>query len=230
MFYADPDEVKTLKRRYRKEKSAESAHSDNLAVTVCIRDALSYLRQVDIEFGGENNYTYLESASDLLTGCGIPTDDIDLAIKNYAHYPDKAKKYLYGPSGRGSNKGAVSELIDLLHDYLKEISMGSKVAEHISYKGAVYTAVGQDVAREIQAYTLPEDMKGVDVCRESDLDDKKPIEEQKYCVYESKKGGGKGRLRGRFKTKKEALQHKVMMISRYWSGKGKNNKNKPSNK
>ena len=108
--------------------------------------------------------------------------------------------------------------------------MGSKVQGHVVYKGAVYSLVTPEVTQEVQAYNLPEDMKGVDICRETDIDESKPLEEQKYCVYESKKGGGKGRLRGRFKNKKLALQHKVMMINRYWGGKGKNRRDKPSNK
>jgi len=229
MFYADPEEVKTLKERYREERSAET-QQENVAATLCIRNALQDLRDVDIEFGGERNLSLMEHASFALKRCGIQNKDIELAIQNYTSHPDVSKKYLYGPSGRGSNLGAVTDLINLLHDHLQEMALSSKVEGHVIFAGVVYTPVVNDTLTEVLAYDLPEEMDGVDICREKDIDPKKELVDQKYCVYESKKGGGKGRLRGRFPTKKKALQHKVMMINRYWQGKGKNRKDKPSNK
>ena len=228
MFYADPEEVEKLKDHYRKEKSAYT-QNENTSSVRCIRDALHDLRRVDIEFGGERNLILMEHAYDGLTRCGIENKDIQLAIQNYTSHPEVSKLYLYGPSGRGSNLGAVTDLINLLHSHLQELELSSKVEGHVVFAGVVYTPVDSAV-KEVLAYDLPENMDGVDICREKDIDPKKDITEQKYCVYESKKGGGKGRLRGRFPTKKKALQHKVMMINRYWQGSGKNRKDKPSNK
>lgn len=75
-----------------------------------IQIAIKWLNTVD--FGKPSNIGLetLERVSSLLKKIDIEPVDVDLAISEFTKDPEKAKKFIHGPSGRGSNKGAIRDL------------------------------------------------------------------------------------------------------------------------
>ena len=230
-FEASWDDLQDLRERFPKEKEREasvrSAQHDELR---CIRRAIEALKQVDFGFqsGSEQldpsaRFRYvpmpgldmLHQAQEALADCGLYNEEIALAIRAYRTRRDRAEELIHGPSGMGSNKGALNDLIATVArvDDSGDRTM-TQLPKYVRHNGAVYERV-DDPEQERTAYHLPEKMKGVKPCTPSDQTDEEPKSEQVWCVFD-----WKGNLRGRFKGRKSALRHKVFMINRGKGGKG----------
>lgn len=93
-----------------------------------LRKALELLKSVD--FGApdrESQLRRLEEASAALEALGLKSPDLELAIGEFTTNPDRAKDLIYGPTGRGNNRGALPELLDL--------------ANSVRYRQAVYRKI-----------------------------------------------------------------------------------------
>jgi len=215
MFAASPGEVAELVDDRDDLKSAATIQERNAKKLACVRDALARIKSVD--FGHDDDTEgakKLDKAINTLTRCGLDghTRDVRLALKTFISDKQASREYLYGPTGHGSNRGALYDLTVLADSFAsgkdRSLMMGS-AAKFVTYNGAVYRL----------AYDLPKNMKGVSKCKAEDIDPDKDRSEQEWCVYTSK-----GKLRGRHKDKKDALRQKVFMINMHWQkGKGKNN-------
>jgi hypothetical protein len=98
-FSASADELAELKRMV--PVTAEVAPSPKAG---CLRTALQHLR--DLDFGRPDEVIpHLTAALDQLEFCGLESDDVRLALKTFTMEPERAKNFIYGPSGRGSNRG-----------------------------------------------------------------------------------------------------------------------------
>lgn len=86
------------------------ANKKQLSQKDLILVAIKWLSSVDFGKPSDAGLRTLERASDLLKKIGIKPVDVDLAISEFSKDPEKAKKYISGPSGRGSNKGAIRDL------------------------------------------------------------------------------------------------------------------------
>lgn len=99
-----------------------------------LRRAIELLKNVDFGHEAEQDLLRLEMATDLLNQNGIRSEDLDLAISNFKSDPEKARLHLYGPSGRGSNRGAMAHLLELMKQHDPKRAM-------IRYRDAVYRLI-----------------------------------------------------------------------------------------
>lgn len=223
----------------REEYPASTVEAEEVAASVrtstydelrCLRRAIKALKRVDFGFQGaedqldasaQHRYApmpgldMLHRAQEALEDCGLYNEQIALAIRAYRARRDQAKKLIHGPSGMGSNKGVLNDLIESVADTVDsgEHKMSER-PKYVRFHGAVYERVdneAEELART--AYTLPKKMKGVKPCGPKDQTDEEPKEEQVWCVFD-----WKDNLRARYKSRTKALQYKVFMINR---GKGK---------
>lgn len=243
-FNASADELAALIHEVPVKTAA------TLPATVgCLQRALQYLRGLD--FGRPKEaVSPLNAALDQLEQCGQKSQDVELALKSITMDPEKARKFIYGPSGRGSNRGAIVDLTDQLDQLENGIStqeLRAAAPRIIVVSGLQYERVDDDAEithvvtaggkkkKKLEKYPgnrttgdqrTPKNMKGVSQCRATDMTDDRPPKEQKWCTYDSR-----GNLRGRHSTKQEAIDHKLFLINMYWmKGKGKSSPNRPSNK
>jgi hypothetical protein len=222
------------------------------ATVGCLRTALKHLRALD--FGRPDRVVpQLNAALDQLEQCGQDSKDVRLALKSFTMDPDQARNFIYGPSGRGSNRGAIVDLTDQL-DQLEHGTSTQELRASAPYViivgGLRYERVDDavEVSRVITAakkkkkvekypgnrtkgnQRTPKDMDGVMLCKSKDHDDtdpKRKPKEQVWCTYTAK-----GKLRGRHPTKQKAIDHKLFMINMFWrkSPKSRGMKGRPSNK
>ncbi len=196
----------------------------------CTRRAIKALRHVDFGFESADEQDeasaqvryapmpgldMLHAAQEALDDCGIYNEQLALAIRAYRTQRGQAEKLIHGPSGMGSNKGVLN---DLIRSVATPANSGEpKMVDHpkyVRFHGAVYERVDNEAAElKRTAYNLPKKMKGVKPCGPKDQTDEKAKEEQIWCVFDWKKN-----LRARYKSRKKALQYKVFMINR---GKGR---------
>lgn len=95
-----------------------------------LRAAIEYLQDVDFGKPTEEGLTTLEKASAMVADLGIKPVDIDLAIRHFKTDPQQAKAFIYGPSGRGSNKGAIRDLQAMIE---KQGVVASRKKEAVRY-------------------------------------------------------------------------------------------------
>lgn len=80
-----------------------------------LQAAIKALRSIDWGQPPNGQLKRLEKVSDTLSKVGIEPVDVNLAISNWSKgYADEARKFVEGPSGRGSNKGAIKDLQAML--------------------------------------------------------------------------------------------------------------------
>ena len=72
-----------------------------------LADAIELLQNFE---NAENPRSILQQAVNIVSLQGIKPADIQLAADIYENNPDQAKKFIYGPSGRGSGLGAIKDL------------------------------------------------------------------------------------------------------------------------
>jgi hypothetical protein len=231
--------------------SSKTAATHPQATAGCVRRALQHLR--DIDFGRPDEVIpHLTAALDQLESCGVEAPDVRLALKYFTMDPEKAKSFIYGPSGRGSNRGAIVDLtdqLDALEHRTSTQELRASAPRVIVVGGLRYERVDDDeeVSRivtaagkkkkkkKVEKYPgnrntgdkrTPKNMKGVSQCRAVDKTDDRAPKEQLWCTYDSR-----GKLRGRHSTKEEAINHKLMLINIFWSwGKGRDKADRPHNK
>jgi hypothetical protein len=231
-FEASWDDLQDLREEFprngeeREASFLRRAKHDELR---CQRRAIEALKQVDFGFlsgaaqaDSSALFRYapmpgldmLHQAQEALQDCGLYSDEIALAIRSYRTKRDRAEELIHGPSGMGSNKGALNDLIESVARTEMGRRTMSQAPKYVRYAGAIYErADEQQEART--AYNLPKKMKGVKPCTPKDQTDEKPKGEQVWCVFD-----WKNNLRGRFKVRTKALRHKVFMINRGKGGKG----------
>jgi hypothetical protein len=251
-FSASSDEREALIQEMSRTAAVDSPDSSS-AKAGCIRKALQHLR--DVDFGRPDEVIpHLTSAADLLDSCGVKPTDVELAMKSFTMDPERSKNFIYGPSGRGSNRGAIVDLTDMLD----ELEHGTSTQELraaaprvIVVGGLRYERVDDDaeISRIVTAagkkkkktekqpgnrtkgnQRTPKDMNGVMLCKSKDRDDTDPHrkpKDQVWCTYDSK-----GKLRGRHPSKQKAIDHKLFLINMFWrkSPKSRGMKNRPTNK
>jgi len=225
-FVASWNDVQELRKRFPKSVSEKTA----TLKTNCVQHAINLLRHTDFGFepadtqmGPEGSYAYrdlpgldmLHKAQEALVSCGMPNKELAAAIRAYRTQREKAKALIHGPSGTGSNKGVLNDLIESIAAVAERGSMTSTCPKYIRYAGVFYERV-DDAETIRQAYHLPKKMKGVKPCTPSDQTDEEAKENQIWCVFDWKKN-----LRARYKSRKKALQYKVFMINRGKGGGGK---------
>lgn len=81
-----------------------------------LQEAVKLLQSVDFGQDPTKGLPVLEKARGLVLEGGVQPTDIELAIRSWSepNGADKAKGFIYGPSGRGSNKGALTDLAAVL--------------------------------------------------------------------------------------------------------------------
>jgi len=222
MFNAGPSEVEDL-MSVKDRINVATTQQENAELLRCVRSAVDHIKSADLGRASEVDAQHLNEAIDILEICGLSdkTKDVRLALKSFDSNIESAREYIYGPTGHGTNRGALYDLITFAESLEKNVESGPleqgnsrsllmhPISPYIVYQGSVYKKV---------AYDLPKDMKGVEKCKPEDFDPKRDPADQEWCTYSYD-----GKLRGRFRKKKDALQHKVFLINMYWQkGKGKN--------
>jgi len=227
-FEASWDDLQKLREEYPKRELEPAEASTRKASTdTCIQQAINYLNQVDFGFETAEEQTdptaplvyqdlpgidLLHKAQEELLSCGIDNVELAKAIRSYRTHRDQAESLIHGPSGMGTNKGVLNDLIEMVAAVTpKRGTMSFKPPQFVRYAGMLYERV--DNNNEVrEAYHLPKKMKGVKPCTPKDQTDEEPKEQQVWCVFD-----WKNNLRARYKSRKKALQYKVFMINR---GKG----------
>ena len=100
-------------QQYEEEKRYPgwSRHGATLSKNEALPKLIQYLQDIDFGHGGEDTIKKLENTSTMLAALGIKPIDVDLAIGEASKGNwEKARSYIYGPSGRGSNLGALGDL------------------------------------------------------------------------------------------------------------------------
>jgi hypothetical protein len=104
-----------LKGKLKGQKTAYTSPLEQQAAQ--IEKVIGILQDVDFGHRTEKELKKLERASALLTAAGIKPVDIDMSIRYWSTDPERAAAFLYGPSGRGTNKGALRDLQTILHSH-----------------------------------------------------------------------------------------------------------------
>jgi hypothetical protein len=104
-----------LKGKMRGQKAAYTSPLDEQASA--IEQVIALLQDVDFGHRTEKELSKLEKASSMLSAAGVKPVDIDMAIRYWGTDPKKTKAFIYGPSGRGTNRGALRDLQDILHNH-----------------------------------------------------------------------------------------------------------------
>lgn len=75
-----------------------------------VAEAVKLLQSVDFGQDPTKGLPVLEHARKLVVESGVVPTDIEMAIRTWAEDPEKARGFIYGPSGRGSGNGAIADL------------------------------------------------------------------------------------------------------------------------
>lgn len=87
---------------------------------------IQYLKDIDFGHGSEDELKKLENVSTMLAALGIEPTDVDLAISAAGKDDwEKARNYVYGPSGRGSNLGALEDLQNMISNKKEAVRVSS---------------------------------------------------------------------------------------------------------
>ena len=100
---------------------------------------VDYLKGIDFGHESESEIKKLENVSTMLAALGIKPTDVDLAVSELSKgNVEEARAYIYGPSGRGSNLGAIKDLQNIItkkarvSSFIKrQASSSSTLAEEI---------------------------------------------------------------------------------------------------
>lgn len=170
LYYADPVDVDALIDRFKKKKRKASAVAPSEQDTIrafeltdrliCVEGVVKILKSID--FGHTNNVDLdkLELAADSLRSCGVVPKDVEGAIRYFQTDPEKARNFIYGPSGRGSNKGA---LVDLLNMHTRDLRVKREMeAERLQLQGSKHMT--QKTASLVYAGYLYEETSAVEGC------------------------------------------------------------------
>ena len=86
---------------------------------------IELLKSIDFGNPTDSELAKLEKAHDLLSAERINSEDLNASLKIFLTDPDKSRRYIYGPTYRGSNRGLLNDLLRLDTPY-------------VAYAGGIY--------------------------------------------------------------------------------------------